>query len=589
MRYGLPVLCVIDPSDTREGRRSNLVRVYSRRDYVDELELEGANRWIEAPLVVPGCGGSATPILGKLVVDRKTDSDQLTIRDALDVGHLALMAAGAIHAYNKMRQEAKLLVKSKFLTDLLDVLPLFAFEKDDKKFYRAIAAILSCHLGLGWPQVMLFIVDSSGLKQASCEMALGGTGEPQQDQLRRHLETSFRSLREYVEDALQKPVPNDSLYQAWISDPEKHRIISFARPSPRDGPVAELLALRSTDPWRKIVVADDPWCKEINQGIPRTFLGKEVFAFPLTKSFALDVEFDIEAAPTQPVGVALVGPLAETGGREPPDPQLTRVTLDLLGALIAQRWTSRRIRGMFGVLNIVNHKVLTDSWDRVKHHAEELRNFPHDDDRYYYFQMAAKAHATLLERIKVARTTLKNLQRPFEYDLDFAEFLDEHERWWKWAWGGDQAKPRLCLDAQRPEAPIAVPCDPLILYDVLTCLIQNAVQVAGDQDKDEVQVVISARQFVDRHHDLVEITVEDNAGGVKSEDEPYLFVRGYSGRLGGTGQGLALARTELLMYSGDLKYVPSGARGHAMFQILFHRGEAHVQERKAEVHLAHRG
>ncbi|MGG7377426.1 hypothetical protein ACQ7B2_01035, partial [Escherichia coli] len=70
--------------------------------------------------------------------------------------------------------------------------------------------------------VMLFIIDSAGLRQATCEMALGGRGEPEQAVLRWNLGARLRELRDYVDDALQSPRPRDSLYEAWVDQAGEH-------------------------------------------------------------------------------------------------------------------------------------------------------------------------------------------------------------------------------------------------------------------------------------------------------------------------------------------------------------------------------
>jgi hypothetical protein len=493
-----------------------------------------------------------------------------------------MLGAGTILAFRESEQEAKLLEKKKFLTELLEVLPLFAFEKEDRKFYRAIVAILSCHAGLKWNQVMLFLVDDSELKQASCEMALGGRGEKTQDELRLLLPNVLRSLRDVVQNAIDAPLPEreDSLYRAWVANEGEHRRIPFGRGEDHT-PIVQWLAHGTNAPWHIISVKDDPWCQKHNSTMERagSFLGPTLLAYPLSKSFALDMQWGQESEHPQTVGVALVGPF---NGGDSPDKELTRVTLDLLGALIAQRWTSKRLRGMFGVLSPLYHSKLRESWKAVKDAYEESLIRPESDPHKKAAEAAAEVHEQIVERVEIARAALKNFDLYSEDKVDFRSFLVENEPKWISEWGHPKANPRLIVEvAGTTEKSIPVPCDRLILSDVFRTLLQNAVKAAGKHHHPEVTVLIRARVFPHKGIPCVEITIEDDAGGVDVEMEPFLFVKGASDDPNGSGDGLALVRTELLMYNGDLQYIPPRERGvGATFQILFRRSESHARERQ---------
>jgi signal transduction histidine kinase len=598
MDQGIPALCRIVDRPSRDLSQAGLIRAYPPpRAFEADLEVEGLEHWIEAPLLVPGGAFSDLGLLGKLVVDRARESNQLSIRDALDVGFLGMMAAGAIHAFNQAHSEIRLRDKKQFLTSLLDVLPQLAFEKQDLSFYRAIAAILSCRTGLAWQQVMLFIVDSTGeIGQASCEMALGGRGDPEAHRVRDLLNTLDFSLSNYVEDAIKLPTPStDSLFRTWVLEDGTHRHVSFAPGAPSN-PITRALSPGNKAPYLELNPATDAWCQAMNRDFPGTFAGDRVYAFPLTKSFDLeDAEFNRDAFRTQPVGVALVTPIG-VGARDSQDLEITRVTLDLLGSLIAQRWTSRRIRGMFGFLTTIYHSKLAQSWNSVQEFidgilAQSGANSAASND----YEAISAAHSEYINRIQIAQATLRNLHQGIETDLDFKQFVQENVERWKREWSGPGQGPVLVLDISLLEDGIRVPCDRFILGDVLACLIQNAVQVArdrnADRQKSRVHVTISARNYFSNADEFVEVRVEDDAGGVLEQDEPTLFVKDVSGRTGGTGRGLALARAELLMYSGDLKYVPAEPgqdRDGAVFQIIFCRRAPHGNEKERGVHTTHR-
>jgi hypothetical protein len=618
LRHRIPALCVVGEIDPLSASPRELLRYYLTRNYREQLELAGVNRWIDAPLIVPGKTSDGGPaVLGKLVVDRGKESDRrLSIRDALDVGLLAMMAAGAIHAFRETFHERKLKRKQQFLNELLEVLPLFAFERDHTKFFRAIATILSCDAGLRWEQVLLFVVDSSGLRQASCEMALGGVGEQNDHDLRMFLESRRWSLRDYVEDALEHPVPlGDRLYENWVRTTAPHRTISFAPHQLDDAnPVPSLLARPSQRaPYLLLDVGSDPWCRTVNRDVPNTFAGRRVYAFPLTNAFALNVElFTPDSRRTQPVGVALLGVTSRPAEPQELDLELTRVALDLIGSLIAQRWTGERVWGALGAMNTIHGSALRDTWDRVRDTVErieaDLARLAHENDEFSMahnemvaaYRDAEAAHDEHVSRVLLEKATLKKLRPPSGEALDFGEFLAENRIHWSNEWTRTPDEARLILDAPSPASPLLVPCSRLVLRDVFTCLLENAVQVATERGRKEVRVSIRSREAQDdQRRTFVEITVADDAGGVSPEDEPRLFLKGFSKRSGGTGLGLALARQELFMFSGDLRYLtPNGSVGAegrgATFQLLLLKPEGtdHASRRStapAETHAFARG
>lgn len=570
IRLRIPVLCIHDPKGECVGIRSELVRVnQDPPNFQKELGMTGVHRWIDAPLIVPGGGSTESKLLGRLVVDREEESDQLTLQDALDVGLLAMTAAGALHTFQEQEHAAWLVRrKTRFLTELLEVLPLFATEPDDTKFYRCIAVILSCHVGLRWDRVMLFLVDSAGLKQASCVMALGGVTN----------RMSFSMLRHYVEDALTHPKPDDNLYEQWVSDLGEHKTISFGTHAPSN-PIADLLALNSTSRWTTIDVNREPWCQTVNEQFPGTFIGSRLLAFPLTKSFALDVEFGIDSERTQPVGVALVGKDFDSA-TDSPDCTLTRTTLDLVGAMIAQRWTTRRIRGTLGALSTVHHSGLKDSWVDVMRAMDEWSTAHDDEQRKASYLKARDAHDEMVQHIQITKTTMARTLRQYsDSEVDIFEFFAVNAQSWLREWGKRRGLANLQLELNINPEPRKLRCEPFVLRDALTCLIENSVAVATERELSSVTVQISTKnrqQYPD--YEIFEIDVADNAGGIAPVFESLLFVKGASMRQRGTGYGLALARTQLLMHSGDLRYLGQHGLGGAHFQIVFFRRNVDVEK-----------
>jgi ActR/RegA family two-component response regulator len=357
----LASLCVHDPDGKHVNKACTLVRVYTgqpHRNYEQELELQGANRWVEAPLVVPG----TNEVIGKIVVDNGVHSDVLNVRDALDVGFLAMMAAGAIYAFQMAEERRALIRNAELLNEIYSFLPRVVLERNDQRFYRVIAALLSCDPGLQWEQVLLFIADSTGLMQAECAMALGGIDPSVRERIKR----ACTRLRDYVDLALNevRGPQGDALFERWVEFGSEEQRINFGSDVQDRGAIAEALGRPTELPWREIDVTEDPWCRKLNAD-DQFFLGKRVFAFPLTRSFAVDSAIDTQSTPTQPVGVAVVGMITE--GREVEEQRLvfTRVVLDLFGPLIAQRWTNQRMSGLYGSLYRINHADLVSTWNAM--------------------------------------------------------------------------------------------------------------------------------------------------------------------------------------------------------------------------------
>jgi signal transduction histidine kinase/ActR/RegA family two-component response regulator len=98
-----------------EGTATKYTEYRPRRtEHVEELEWEGVDRWVEAPIFLPPAGDEQEPVAwGKLSLDLGTKSDQLTVRDVGDVavfcsiiGHaLALMARVEFEEQQRRREE----------------------------------------------------------------------------------------------------------------------------------------------------------------------------------------------------------------------------------------------------------------------------------------------------------------------------------------------------------------------------------------------------------------------------------------------------------------------------------------------------
>ena len=89
-----------------EGETGDFYRGVSPAAYLEQLELDGVNRWIEVPLTVPAVkpdGAATFRCWGKMSVDNGADSDRLGFRDVADLGVFATFASSAIAASENRR------------------------------------------------------------------------------------------------------------------------------------------------------------------------------------------------------------------------------------------------------------------------------------------------------------------------------------------------------------------------------------------------------------------------------------------------------------------------------------------------------
>lgn len=116
---------------------------------------------------------------------------------------------------------------------------------------------------------------------------------------------------------------------------------------------------------------------------------------------------------------------------------------------------------------------------------------------------------------------------------------------------------------EMPAEDLVVHAHPTLLVRVFKVLLENAAQVGASE------VTIAWTKGA-----RVEVDVSDDGPGVKPADAARLFDPLFSGRAGGTGLGLALARRVANAHGGSLDLVPnepgpaSGPRPGARFRLV---------------------
>ena len=111
------------------------------------------------------------------------------------------------------------------------------------------------------------------------------------------------------------------------------------------------------------------------------------------------------------------------------------------------------------------------------------------------------------------------------------------------------------LDVEPVASPLSVKADPTLIHVVLTNLVGNALDFAGEGVPPAVRVAASSNGT------CCTIRVSDNGPGVSAAIRPRLFEPFVTGRSNGVGIGLALSRRIARAHGGDLRLVdgPGGA------------------------------
>jgi signal transduction histidine kinase len=176
---------------------------------------------------------------------------------------------------------------------------------------------------------------------------------------------------------------------------------------------------------------------------------------------------------------------------------------------------------------------------------------------------AAPAGAPVAEYVAEVRRETDHLQRVLEDFLSFArpgtvraETVDLHQVLARAAADPVLAGARVRLAPPPPEVPL-LSGDPQLLERAFRNLLHNAAEAgrqvagagsaAGGPEAPEVEVALAAAE------EGLEVTVADRGPGVPAELRERLFQPFASGRPGGVGLGLALARRILVLHGGRLE------------------------------------
>lgn len=486
---------------------------------------------------------------------------------------------------------------SSVLGEFIALLPKLAEAQSDDSFFAVLSAFLSAHDGLRWNRVLIFSCNGLAPETAELVYALGGCGEGWHSRVQH--EAAKLRLNDLVKARLLDPVPRgcdesgmeviDSLYELCVAIPRKAQEpirIPFGSEGSNDHS-----ELERSNPLRWMLEQDyanganfevpllldrSVWCQRLNHGFPDIIFAPVSYAFPLVGTYAND---------RKPLGLVLVD-THYTGERNLDQiTAISRVILELATDVLALRHKERFLRGWLGVLPAFRHGLgLNGTWDvfrarlgRLLQDATRERSNSFDGSE----SDLASQIRTIEESADVVHREIEQVRRvkaamePSNDRIigDLGEFIDLLAN----AWEGRYSHLRVQLRCDEARG-LSLPCDPAILQGTLACLVENAVTISqGHQNQNLVVQIKVEREYCQRgsFSEIVAIKVTDNGPGIAADVAPFIFLDGFTSRVGAKyeregmeakhlGRGLSVARAQLLAYHGDLQLEHPGPRRDPM-------------------------
>ena len=137
------------------------------------------------------------------------------------------------------------------------------------------------------------------------------------------------------------------------------------------------------------------------------------------------------------------------------------------------------------------------------------------------------------------------------------------------------AHPMVTFNLNLPESETMLPCDNRQIGQVLTNLLQNALQAIDGREANPDEELPPGRidLSVARHDRRLEIAVEDNGKGLPDEGRERLTEPYVTTRRKGTGLGLAIVKKIMEDHNGEL-VLEDGEAGGARIKLVFYDNDS---------------
>lgn len=536
-----------DPAFTGVGERDeNLNRRAAGRGIYDGSEMEFL-RWLKSEAwisVVINDVPRAVLVVGKGVAHHFDHTTVELLR------RFEPFVRAFLHAAEFLDERAN---KTKLLRAIGAVIPCIQAAPTPKAFYRAVCTLLTCEFGFRFDRAMLFVMKDGALP-AQCKMAVGGCGIEWAKQ-QSIIEKQFETLKEYVRDALDQPIPGEG--RGEIKDPLYELVCRkplFYRQD--EGPEISDLIARSDNPATgvKKVFNSDRWIQRVNHQRPGAFCSPgpgEYFFFPL-----------VPLEGSKRLGFVLAD-LAYRGPHvpEPDFPDLEIVSLVL--RLLTQLWHARQdAESYLHWLSAV--PTLRHAAPSLGAHIGELENCVKDAD-----WSAVRAELVpVVKRTKQLQDAVSLIDgmRNGELDTAVTRITSQVRELCQGAqqkYDGHFRNMKVSVDCLTKEELGAVRMPPHYLESIFDCLVDNAVCSAFAAGRSSLAIVVKVEilnlpEYLGRSYPRVRISVENDGPPIPSEYAPYLFVERMSTHPKDgvhRGTGLSSIRLQARAFRGEVTLV----------------------------------
>jgi hypothetical protein len=488
------------------------------------------------------------------------------------------------------------------------LLPLLGEAGNRASFFAALAALLTAREGLGWNRVFILASEPGSPEALQLVYALGGVDAERHLDRQRKVDITYKRLEDLVRARITRPEPLgddgagredlDPLYALCVAGPARLGAPIRLHCGPRSpgelgrGTIAAPPSIRDLlrdDPMRGSnpvpITVESDWLREMD-GRHRGMFPAPSGGGDVPRTYAYGMWGGDRHGARRPLAVVLVDMYNHPHRRDLDPKTATRDLLNLAAPYFVPIERQGHLDKVVDVLMQFGHgALLGEPWDRFVHPLERLLKHltgergPGLDENgsAAAFDVAAEAQRVrrrLQELTPIARRYIEVEQKRLPQEADdleprpaslrrfFQQISSEFQR---------TATDTLTVEvACQGLDDVPLPCHRSVIRTTLDHLIDNAKNAAQNHPdgspRVRVRIVASSEPVaIKRFRSILRVEVCDDGPGISEDDEPYIFLLGYTTASPrdsdpARGRGLHLARDLLSRYYGDLILADRGGR-----------------------------